>query len=416
MAIPRARSVLSYRDFRLYLTGQVVSNVGSRMAPVALAFAVLDAGLGARGLGIVLAAGVVPQLVFVLVGGVLADRIRRRNLMLLADAVRAVVQTTSGLVIVTGHLSLPVLVGLQVSYGVATAFYAPASTGLVREVVAETAHLQQANSMLGLARSSAGITGPALAGVLVVTVGPGFAVLADGSSFLVNVICLALVATGLGETAVRAGAWGEFTAGWREFRSRTWVWVLTLDGMAYHATVVPAYAVLGPLVSRQELGGARAWASILTAQSAGALLAGLTLLRLRPRRPLLVGRAALLLDVLLLGALAATPPLWVLLGCAVIAGAALTVFSTLWRTTLQARVPPQALSRVTSYDWLGGLAMSPVGMTAIGLFAAFTAPSTLLVAVLVIHVVVTAVVLSVRSIQQMSTDTPADRSISPATP
>lgn len=395
--------MLSYRDFRFYLVGQVVSNVGSRMAPVALAFAVLDAGLGARGLGVVLAAATVPQLVFVLFGGVLADRVRRRSLMLAADTVRAVVQAASGLVIVTGHAGLLVLVGLQVCYGVATAFYAPASSGLIREVVADTAHLQQANSMLGLARSSAGITGPALAGILVVSLGPGFAVLADGASFLANVVCLGLVTTGLGETALRARAWTEFTAGWREFRSRTWVWVLTLDGMAYHATVVPAYAVLGPLVSRQELGGARAWASILTAQSAGALAAGLALLRLRPSRPLLVGRAALLLDVLLLGALAATPPLPVLLACAVIAGAALTVFSTLWRTTLQTRVPPQALSRVTSYDWLGGLAMSPVGMTLIGLLAAVTTPATLLVAILATHTAVTAVVLAVPSIQHMST-------------
>ena len=138
----------------------------------------------------------------------------------------------------------------------------------------------------------------------------------------------------------------------------------------YQATVLPAIFVLGPAIADADLGGAGAWALILSCRSVGGLLGGAALLRWRPRRPMVASSLLMLLDAPFLIALATGGPLWLCAATSVLSAAALVASDTLWETTLQERVPQQALSRVSAYDWLGSLAINPIGFSLIGVVAA----------------------------------------------
>src|SRR3954452_7945194 len=177
-------------QFRLLFAGQVLSLIGDRVMLVALPFAVLEAGGGGESVGLVVGAGLVPFLLFALVGGVLADRSDRRRVLIASDAARLVIQAVGGALLIAG-VATPVLLGaLAALYGTADAFFQPAFTGLLPQTVSHPGQLQPANALRGLSFSVASIAGPALAGVLVGVFGAGAAMLFDAGSFAVSVACL----------------------------------------------------------------------------------------------------------------------------------------------------------------------------------------------------------------------------------
>jgi MFS family permease len=306
---------LGEREFRLVYGAQVVSLLGDGIVPVALAFAILDLTGSATDLGIVLAARTLPMVACLLAGGVIADRTSRRRLMVAADLVRLVSQGLLGVLLVSGNAEVWQLAALQAVLGGASGFFNPASSGLLPMVVSP-AHLQQANALRGVAMASGSIAGPVIAGVLVATVGPGEALLADAATYGTSAVLLMRVRVAESARARGPSFVADLRAGWREVRSRTWLWSIILAFSAVNA-LTAAFTVLGPLVAKRDLGGAGSWAAILAARGAGEVLGGLASLRARPRRPLLAATLACELAViptLLLGPPAPT---------AVIAAAAL---------------------------------------------------------------------------------------------
>jgi MFS family permease len=360
-------------QFRLLFAGQVLSLVGDRVMLVALPFAVLEVGGSLEAVGLVVAAELVPFLLFALVGGVLADRSDRRRVLIVSDAARLAIQAVGGALLLAGGAT-PVLLGvLAALYGTADAFFQPAFTGLLPQTVSHPGQLQPANALRGLSFSVSSVAGPALAGVLVAAIGAGAAMLFDAGSFAVSVACLVrlrpVVAAGAAEetpppflVAVRAG--------WREVRSRSWI-VAGLGAMcAYHAIVLPAVYVLGPVTVSDRLGGPGAWAAVVVSFGVGCIVGDLVLLRWRPPYALRVAGIALIAASCQAAVYGSGLEIVGTCVLQALAGVGVTMFFTLWEVSLQEHVPGEALSRVSSFDYLSATALMPVGTALAGPVAA----------------------------------------------
>ena len=335
------------------------------MLPVALAFAVLGMHGSGSDLGLVLAVGLVPNVVLVLVGGVAGDRWPRGRVMLWSDAVRFVSQGAIAVLLLTGHAQLWQLFVSSAVWGTAAAFFTPASTSVVPETVSP-ARLQQANALLGLTRGVVGLGAPTLAGILIATVGTGIVFAIDSASFLVS--ALFLLRLPLPTLPIRLGQTSflrELADGWQELKTRTWLWASIIAFGALNMGVA-VFFVLGPLVVFRDLGGARDWGLIMSGSAAGALVGGAIALRWKPSRPLVVVFGITLFSAVQLLLLVPPAPLIAMVAAAVLSMIGVTIGTVVWTTTLQEHIPPRALARVSAYDWLGSLVSVPIGFALAG--------------------------------------------------
>ena len=369
-------AALHEREFRLLFAGQSVSLLGDGVVGVALAFAVLDLTGSASDLGFVLAARTVPLVALLLAGGVFADRLSRRSVMVMADIARFTSQGLTAALLLSGRARVWEIALLQVVHGAATAFFNPASTGLVPMTISPE-RLQQANGIRALSMATATVVGPAVGGVLVATVGPGWAMAADASSFAISAAFLARLRLPAQDRLPAQSFVRELRAGWDEFRGRTWVWVfVTWAGLGNLGTA--AFSVLGAAIARESLGGARAWALIVAALGAGSIVGSMTALHAKLRRPLVSAALGLGTFALPTAALALALPAPVIAAGALFAGAASMLANTLWETALQQHIPTATLSRVSAYDWFGSMAFAPVGYAVAGAAGAAIGFSTTL--------------------------------------
>jgi MFS family permease len=390
---------LQEREFRLFFTGQLVSLLGDAVTPFALAWAVLDLTGSARDLGFVLAAKTVPLVIFLLVGGVFADRLPRRAVMLAADLARMAIQATTAALLLSHTAHIWELVVLQALAGTGTAFFNPASTGLTPMTVSPE-RLQEANALRGLSTASMQFAGPALAGLLILTAGPGYALAIDAASFGVSAYFLARLHLPRHVSLPPQSFGRDLLDGWREFTARTWVWLVVI-GASLGNMMSAIWLVLAATWVKQGHGGAGAWTAILVVSAAGALAAGATALRIRPRRPLLLGIIAVVPNALPAILLALKLPWPILVVAALVTGFGNMLFNTLWETTLQQHVPPAALSRVSAYDWFGSLLGQPVGLALAGVLAAGIGMSRTLWIAAAVDVVEVAVLLAAPSVRHL---------------
>jgi hypothetical protein len=393
-------------SFRLLVVGQGVSSVGDGVAPVALSFAVLELTGSVRDLGFILAARSLPLIVFVLAGGVLADRVPRKLVMLSSDLVRAGAQGACAVLLLSGVAQVWELAALQAVYGAARAFFGPASTGIVPELVGAE-DLQDANSLMGISENLSSIVGPALGGVLVVAAGAGWGLAFDAGAFVVSAVSLGLMHVADVSRPARRSALAELREGWQAFVGRTWLWVGVASLPLIILVVLTPFEVLGPDVARAHLGGAGAWAAISTAMGVGAALGGVIGFRWHPRFPL---RAAFLLPIAgepaLLFLLGRGELLGLIIAFALISGLASTVFNVLWFTALQREIPANELSRVSSWDHLGTYALQPIGLALVGPIAIAIGVSTTLYAAAGLALVLSLAVLSVRAVRDFQLSPP----------
>ncbi|MGW4379228.1 MFS transporter [Kitasatospora sp. NPDC004531] len=357
------------RQFARLFVGQSLSVLGDRVSFVALPFAVLSIGGSAADVGLVTGAGLVPMLVFTLIGGVWADRIPRQWIMLVSDLVRCAVQAAVAVLLLTGTARVGVLALLMVVFGVADAFFLPASTGLLPLVVSSE-RLREANALRGFVHSAGLVVGPVLAGALVALAGPGGALLVDAASFAASAAVLArLGAVGgpaVAERAERLGILAELRVGWQQVRRRSWVWSGMLAMAVYHVVVLPSVFVLGPVLADREWGGAGAWAVVVTAFGLGSIVGDVCAFRLKPARPMAVAAVAMAVascQALIIGSGAPVAVIAALEACT---GVGVSLCFVLWETSLQVHIPEQVLSRVSSYDHLIAVALMPLGLILAG--------------------------------------------------
>ena len=393
-------AVLREPDFRRLFLGRSVSLVGDGIAPVAIAFAVLDLTGSATDLGIVLAAHGVMVIALILVGGVFADRISPRLSMLRADLVRMVVTGLMAVLLITGAAEIWQLAVLYAIEGGATAFFNPASNGIVPSVVSR-ARLQEANALLNLSRSLGKTIGPALAGVLLVLGSPGWALAADAATFGVSAYFL----FGLRAPGRRPGSEPSFVAelrhGWSEFSSRTWLWVVVIGAGISNAVFFPAFQVLGPTVAKESLGGAGAWALIAAAFGGGAFIGGILALSFKPKRPLLFGETVLMCFAAPVILLAVPTGAGLIALAALAGGISLSLAEIFYETTTAQQIPQESLSRVSAYDWFGSLALEPLGLALIGPIAVGIGNSTTLWAAAAVMLACQAAIISFPSVRRL---------------
>lgn len=391
--------VLRHRPFALLFAARSISFFGTNLVPIALAFAVLDLTGSATDVGLVFAARTLAQISTLVVGGVVADRLPRRLVMIGSDGASLGVQTALGVLLVTGHAQVWQLVVLHAALGAAAAFYSPASSGLVPQTV-PAAELQQANGFMSIARYSATVLGAAVGGALVATVGAGWAILLDGGTFAVSATLLA--AMRLPGGAGRAAATNflrELADGWRAFTEHTWVWLLTLWISLFFLVTYAPFFVLGPYVAKASMGGAPAWATVLTGEAVGALLGGVVGLRLRPRRPMVAVGWLMTVNAAQDLLLARHAPFQAVAAAAAASGFAFAFATVIWETTLQRRIEPGTLSRVSAYNWMGAMAFLPAGYALAGPVAAMIGVEATLWVAAAWIVVSTAVVMSVPDVR-----------------
>lgn len=392
---------LRERDFRLLFIGQTTSRLGSAMAPVALAFAILHTLHGsATDIGIVLAVRQVAVVVLLLFGGVWSDRLPRHQVMVFSNVVSGVSQAGVAALLLTGHARLWELAALAALNGGSSAFFFPASTGIIPQTV-PTAMLQQANATLRLAINSTNITGAALGGLVVAATSPGIAIAVDAVSYGLAAVSIGLMRLPASLRMQGTSVLHDLREGWRDFWSRPWLWAIVIQFGLVNAAVSGSEAVLGPTVADDKLGGAAGWGAILAAQSIGLVACGVLMLRWRPRRILRVATYGAFSLVLILVALAIPAPLPIVIAAAFLTGFGIEIFGVLWDTAVMQEIPQEKLSRISSYDALGSWVLMPLGFIAAGPVAAAIGIRATFIAAAALTIGATALVLLSRDVRTL---------------
>ena len=362
-------TVLRISQFRLVLLERLLSTSATGISSVALSFAVLEVTKSAAhpdgnaaAVSFVLAAQLAPMLVFTLVGGVLADRFRPQRVMMAANLSAAAGEGLAALMMFTHAANTWNLLVAALLMGTGGALFYPSSQSLTPRLVPEEA-MQAASSLSRLAQSSMLMIGSAAGGVLVSVLGPGWAMGLDGVLLLLGTTpLLRITVTALERTAEKApGMLHELHEGWAEVRSRTWLWAVIACYAAVLAGWFGGFFVLGPEVAKARLGGAAAWATIVSCDGLGILLGGIAGLVYQVKRPMFVGTIltfAFALPPIVMGL---GGPLWAISAVSVLAGFSGEYFMILWTVALTRHIPQDKLARVYSYDALGSLSASPLG-------------------------------------------------------
>jgi MFS family permease len=378
----RRAGVLAEKNFRRFYTGYVTSLLGSSMSTVAIAWAVLDNGGSATSLGYVFAAGVVPQVLLLAFAGAVADRFGRRRVMLSADVLRCAAQASLAAALFAGRPAIWLFVLLAWLEGTGEAFFSPALAALTVEI-APRDQLGNANALYGLATSATRIAGPALSGVLVAFAGPAVVVAADAASYLASVLVLGLLRMPKAEPKeparpgdrVRRTLFSDMAEGWSDFRSRRWLWVITVQFAFFNLITWAPWMLLGPVEGHAYLGGAAVWGAIMAAQGAGAIVAGMASLGRQPGRPMVIATIGTFCYALpdIPMALHATAG-WV--GVAAFAcGAGAAVSNTFFGTALQQQVPPDRLARINSLTMFPAYGIGVIGYAIDGPLASAFGPA-----------------------------------------
>ncbi|AXK36325.1 MFS transporter [Streptomyces armeniacus] len=408
---------LRHRGFRQLAVGRCLTYFGNAMAPIALAFAVLDLGGSAVEVGIVVGARSIANAALLLFGGLLADRLPRALVLQGASVAAALAQAAVAATLLLGSATLPVLVLLSVVNGAVSAVSIPASAALVPQTVPPY-ELRAANALARMGLNAGMIAGASLGGMLTALVNPGWGLACNAVAFLAAAAGYRAAGRALAraphtastpeagqkteQKAERAHPWRELREGWTEFTSRTWVWVVVLQFFVVNAVSAGGIQVLGPTIADSTF-GRTAWGFVLATQMAGALVGGVLVARSRARHALRIGVAVVALDALPLLALAQSADVVLLMAAMFVNGIAIEQFGVAWDLSLQENIPQDRLARVYSYDALGSTIALPVGEMVAGPLAERVGPRPTMLGGVALVAAVTAAALCSRDVRSLTT-------------
>ncbi|MCZ7461607.1 MFS transporter [Streptomyces sp. WMMC940] len=398
----RRRPEWAGRNYSLLTAAAIVTNLGTHGALIAAAFAVLESGGDGGDVGLVAAARTLPLVLFLLIGGAIADRLPRHRVMVAANALNCVSQAAFAALVLAGDPQLWQMMLLTALCGTGQAFFNPAAEGMLMSTV-DGEHAGRAFALFRMAMHGAGIGGAALGGAMIAAVGPGWVLAVDAAAFAVAGALRAFL--DVGHTPERApgdGLLADLREGWREVTGRPWLWSIVAQFSVVVAVVGAADAVYGPLVAEESLGGARPWGLALAAFGAGTLGGALLMMRWKPRRMLLVGTLCVFPLALPSAALAVPVPIGALIVVMFVSGVAIEVFGVAWMTALHQEIPEEKLSRVSAYDWFGSTAMLPLSTALAGPAEGFFGRETALWGCAALIVLVTALVLLVPDVRNLT--------------
>ncbi len=411
-----ARPSWAGRNYLLLTGATVIAGLGSSGALIATAFAVLATGGSATDVGLVAAARTIPLVLFLLIGGAVADRLPRHRVMVAANALNCASQGLFAVLVLAGEPRLWQMAVLAALGGTGQAFFAPASEGMVLASVSG-AQAGRAFAVFRMGMNGANIGGAALGGALVAAVGPGWVLAVDSAAFALAGTLRAFLDVGeVPERAPGGGMLHDLRDGWREVASRPWLWAVVVQFSVVNAVVSAAEAVYGPLVAEQHLGGPGPWGLALAAFGAGTAGGALLMTRLRPRRILLAGTLCVFPLALPSAALAVPLPAAGLTVLMFGTGIAIEVFAVMWMTALHQEIPEEKFSRVSSYDWFGSVAMVPVATALAGPVQDLIGRTTALWGCSALIALLTAAVLCVPDVRRLTRREPATSAEPPAPP
>ncbi len=394
-------------QYRLLFGSQVLSVLGDRVTSVALPFAVLSVGGDVGDVALTSTAQFLPFVLLAVPAGVWADRWDRKRILVSSDLVRLVTQAVAATLLLSGSAEVWHLAVLAAVFGSADAFFAPAFTGLLPTTVSP-GNLQPANALRGLTFSLANVAGPVVAGVLIgFAGGPGAALVFDAATFLVSVVLLAPLRPAVVDRAAaedeqpHASFGTSLREGWREVRSRSWVLGYLGGFAAYHAVVLPAIFVIGPVLMADHYDGARSWAVITALFGIGNIVGDVLLLVWRPAYALRVGALMLVGASCQAAIIGSHLPVWGIGLLELLTGICVTGTFTLWETSLGEHIPPGSLSRVSSYDYLSSTGMIPLGNVLVGVLAATIGVYPGLVVMTVVGIGAALVVVSIPAVRHL---------------
>ncbi|GGR52209.1 MFS transporter [Nocardioides luteus] len=373
--------------------------VGNFMAPVALAFAVLEVSDAPIAIGAVLAARTIPMIVFMLIGGVLADRVGRARILFASNLVSGASQAAVAVLVISGYAELWHLIVLSAVNGIVSAAGLPAQQGIIPLVVPRTM-LQEANVLMSLTRAVVAVAGPGTAGLLVLSVGAGWALALDAATWIVA--ALLLLPVKISGTVSKSSVVGDLRLGWDYFRTTTWLWLCVGAATVLNALYEGGLLTLGPQRAEGSSLGAGGWGLLLTFQGIGVLVATIVLMKVRLERPLFFGMLGMALFGLPIAALGFSTHLGVLLPAAALSGAGIQVFSLGWQLSMQENVPSDLLSRASSYDQLGTYIAIPIGQLAMGPLAAAFGIETILAVAGIAYVLISLATLLSPAVRRLA--------------
>ncbi|MBB5937185.1 MFS transporter [Streptomyces zagrosensis] len=397
----RRRPAWASRNYTLLTAAAVVAGLGNAGALIAAAFAVLDAGGDGTDVGLVAAARTAPLVLFLLIGGAVADRLPRHRVMVAANTLNCLSQAAFAVLVLTGEARLWQMAVLAALGGTGQAFFAPAAEGMVLSSVTGT-QASRAFAFFRMGVNGANIGGAALGGALIATVGPGWVLAIDAAAFaLAGVLRVFLDVSHVPKRAPSGGLLRDLREGWREVAGRPWLWSIVGQFAVVNAVIAAAESVYGPQVAEDQLGGARPWGIALAGFGVGTVVGGLLMTRWRPRRLLLVGTLCVFPLALPSAALAVPLPLTGLLTVMVLSGIAVEIFGVSWMMALHQEIPEDKFSRVSAYDWFGSVAMLPVATALAGPAENLVGRDTALWGCSALVVLLTAVVLAVPDVRRL---------------
>jgi len=407
-----ALAPLRHSAYRRLLAGRTITTVGNAVAPIALAFAVLDLTGSVSLLGLVVGARSLANVAFLLLGGVLADRLPRPLVLVGSNVLSGLTQAVVATLVLTHTAHVPVLVVLSALNGALSALSLPATAALTPQTVPADIR-QQANAVIRIGANSALILGSAAGGALVAVVGPGWGLAVDAASFVLS----GAVFAGLRVPRVTSGPDGtilnDLREGWGEFTARTWVWTVVAAFAVINATI-GAMQVLGPAVADETIGRG-GWGLVLAAETTGFVVGSFLALRSRSRRPLLAAMLWMTLEPFFLVGLGVAPYLPLLVGLGFLVGIGVEQFSVAWETAMQQHIPADRLARVISYDMLGSFLAIPLGEVVAGPVAGGIGTSATLIGAAVLALaaaLVAAFVPSVRRLRRVDAAEPGSAAVS----
>ncbi|MFE2236771.1 MFS transporter [Streptomyces sp. NPDC059442] len=404
------------RNYVLLTAAAVVTNLGTHGALIAAAFAVLQSGGDGGDVGLVAAARTLPLVLFLLIGGAIADRVPRHRVMVAANALNCVSQAAFAYLVLAGEPQLWQMMLLTALCGTGQAFFNPAAEGMLMSSVSGD-QVSRAFALFRMAMHGAGIGGAALGGAMIAAFGPGWVLAIDAAAFAVaGALRAFLDVSHIREREGGGGLLADLREGWQEFVGRPWLWSIVAQFSIVVALVGAAESVYGPLVARDELGGARPWGLSLAAFGVGTLVGALLMMRWKPRRMLLAGTLCVFPIALPSAALAVPLDVYGLSAAMFVSGVAIEVFGVSWMTTLHQEIPEDKLSRVSAYDWFGSTAMLPLSTALAGPAEGVFGRHEALWGSATLIVVVTALVLLVPDVRNLTRRTKRIATALPADP
>jgi MFS family permease len=400
--LAQLKNLSSHEGFSMLVTARLISNVGNGLSPIALAYGVLSLpGADGSDLSIVMGARYLPLIIFMLFGGVFADRFQRNRIVGGSDIIGSAVVAVSAISLIAGFSSILLLAVLGAIFGVLNALWWPAMSGVLPEILPKE-KLQEGNAIIGLMSNIGVVFGTLLGGVIVTLTSPGWALLIDGATFFIAGLIVWNLKLDAKSRIESPGILDDLRVGWREFISRSWLVTMVIAFAFINMAFDSMITILGPLNFSDPETGPRDWSYNLAGLTIGMMIGGIIVLKFKFKHPLFVSMILVAISGVWDFALAFDLSLAISIAAGIFSGIAVEIFLVTWSTSMQTHIPEESFSRVNAYDSLGSYGFAPLGIIIAGPLAEAFSVNSILFATGSITLLASVVALSVKSVRTLS--------------